>query len=98
MFGGARILNLVAKLGRKNETQRKNLPMRSIMMKRKFAQVCSEYSKTSDYKEMVVVTGGGPGVMEAGIEVRKMSARHPLASILLPHEQAPNEYVSQSYA
>src|SRR6218665_427413 len=98
MFGGARIPEPGGDAwAAKNDIQRKNLTEASIYYEeaRKFARLCSEHSARSDYKEFVVVTGGGPGVMEAGNRgAAEVSAPSIGLNIVLPHEQAPNRYVT----
>ncbi len=98
LFGGARIPEPGGDAwAAKNETQRQNLTAASVYYDeaRKFAQLCSLHSAQSDHKEFVIVTGGGPGVMEAGnrgaVEVDAPSIG---LNIVLPHEQAPNRYVT----
>ena len=102
LFGGARI----AEPGKepwaaKNETQRKNLKASSkyYTEARKFAQLSSKASKKTNYTEYVVVTGGGPGVMEAGSRgTIDVGAPNIALNIVLPHEQAPNEYVTPEFS
>ena len=98
MFGGARIpAPGGAAWAAKNEVQRKNLEAASIYYDeaRKFAQLCSLHAAKTGYQEYVVVTGGGPGVMEAGNRgAAEVGAPSIGLNIVLPHEQAPNVYVT----
>jgi len=98
LFGGARIPAPGKDAwAAKNETARKNLEANSRYYDeaRRFAQYISLASKALDYKEYVVVTGGGPGVMEAGnLGASEVDAPSIAFNIVLPHEQAPNLYVT----
>ena len=102
LFGGARI----AEPGKdpwaaKNETQRKSLMASSkyYTEARKYAQLSSLASKKTGFTEYVVVTGGGPGVMEAGSRgALDAGAPNIALNIVLPHEQAPNEYVTPEFS
>lgn len=98
MFGGARIPAPGADAwAAKTDVQRKNLEAASVYYDeaRKFAQLCSNYSAKFDHQEYVVVTGGGPGVMEAGNRgAADVGAPSIGLNIVLPHEQAPNEFVT----
>lgn len=98
LFGGARIpAPGKPAWAAKNDVQRKNLEAASRYYEeaRRFAQLASFTSKVLDYKEFVVTTGGGPGVMEAGNRgAADVGAPSIGLNIVLPHEQAPNSYVT----
>lgn len=98
LFGGARIPEPGKPAwAAKNETQKKNLEAASryYTEARRFAQLASATSRALDFRDYVVVTGGGPGVMEAGNRgAADVGAPSIGLNIVLPHEQAPNVYVT----
>jgi uncharacterized protein (TIGR00730 family) len=98
LFGGARIPEPGKPAwAARNETQKKNLEAASRYYDeaRRFAQYASMTSQATDYKDFVVVTGGGPGVMEAGNRgASDVGAPNIGLNIVLPHEQTPNAYIT----
>lgn len=98
LFGGARIPAPGKDAwAAKTEIARKNLEASSKYYNeaRRFAQYASLTSKALDHREYVVVTGGGPGVMEAGnLGASEVDSPSIALNIVLPHEQAPNLYAT----
>ena len=98
LFGGARIPEPGGEAwAAKNDVAKKNLEQNSKYYQeaRDFAALSSKASLRHDGKEYVVVTGGGPGVMEAGNRgANDVGAASIGLNIVLEHEQAPNAYVT----
>jgi uncharacterized protein (TIGR00730 family) len=93
MFGGARIRPPSRDDGPQNATLRGL--SRFYDEARRFARMVTERSLKSGGTEDVIVTGGGPGVMEAGNRGAADAGGVSIGlGIVLPHEQAPNEWVT----
>ncbi|WP_394155436.1 TIGR00730 family Rossman fold protein [Loktanella salsilacus] len=93
LFGGARIPDPVNKATARTETLADLTKYYDEA--RTFARLITERALADDPCENIIVTGGGPGVMEAGNRGAAEAGGKSIGlNIVLPHEQAPNEYVT----
>ena len=93
LFGGARIPEPSRRDTARTETLAEL--SRYYDQARRFARLVTERSLASGGTEDVIVTGGGPGVMEAGNrDADDAGGRSIGLGIVLPHEQSPNAYIT----
>jgi len=93
MFGGARIPAPEARAGA--ATPGLGALARYYDEARRFARLVGAESVRRGQRELVVCTGGGPGVMEAGSRGANEAGADTIGmGIMLPHEAVPNGYVT----
>lgn len=64
----------------------------------KFAALVTRHSQQQPEQSLMIISGGGPGVMEAANKGASLAGGQSIGlNIVLPHEQTPNPYITPEF-